>query len=328
MSPRSNAPAIPVWRRRTPGRPMPLRRAWSRRVDERRRAPRPGVGQSGSTRNGTVCPQQTESNRTYRKIINPVTSPAAVERMQPMIERWTTWFVDQVIEDGDVRLRRRSSGCRPSSRSTGWAWTSTTGAGTRAPCTRSWPTRSAARRTRTPSRWTSRGWRSRSPRRSPRAAREPRDDIISYLLGPEVDGQPDHRRRRLLDRRAADLRRRRHDGLAGQADPGPPLPAPRPAARLAEDPELLDRAVEEFLRVFSPTQALARTVTQDTEFHGCPMKEGDRVLLAWSSANRDPAQFDHPDEVDLTAGRTGTPPSAWASTAAPGRTSVGPSPAS
>ena len=40
-------------------------------------------------------------HRSYRKILNPVTSPAAVAELQPMIERWTTWFVDQVIETGE-----------------------------------------------------------------------------------------------------------------------------------------------------------------------------------------------------------------------------------
>jgi cytochrome P450 len=39
-------------------------------------------------------------HRSYRKILNPVTSPAAVAGLLPMIERWTTWFVDEVIETG------------------------------------------------------------------------------------------------------------------------------------------------------------------------------------------------------------------------------------
>lgn len=69
--------------------------------------------------------------------------------------------------------------------------------------------------------------------------------------------------------------------------------------RLIDDPSLMDHAVEEFLRYFSPTQALARTVTKDTEFQGCPMKKGDRVLLSWSSANRDEKLFDNPDEIDI-----------------------------
>ncbi len=70
-------------------------------------------------------------------------------------------------------------------------------------------------------------------------------------------------------------------------------------ARLAADPSLLDKAIEEFLRFFSPTQALARTVTRDTEFHGCPMKQGDRVLVSWSSANRDETMFEDPDQINI-----------------------------
>ena len=129
-------------------------------------------------------------HRSYRKVINPLTSPAAVERMQPMIERWTTAFVDDVIEDGDLRPRLASSAYRRSSPSTGSDSTSTTGGGTRAPCTRSWPTGSAARSTRTPSRWTSPGWSSTITAAIAERRREPRDDVISILLEAEVDGQP------------------------------------------------------------------------------------------------------------------------------------------
>ena len=74
-----------------------------------------------------------------------------------------------------------------------------------------------------------------------------------------------------------------------------------PAVRqdLIDHPEKMDRAIEEFLRFFSPTQGLARTVTTDVEFEGCPMKKGDRVLLSWASANRDPELFESPDELDI-----------------------------
>ena len=39
--------------------------------------------------------------RKYRKVINPITAPAAIERMTRMIDFYTTWFVDQVIEHGE-----------------------------------------------------------------------------------------------------------------------------------------------------------------------------------------------------------------------------------
>jgi cytochrome P450 len=65
------------------------------------------------------------------------------------------------------------------------------------------------------------------------------------------------------------------------------------------DDDVLDRAVDEFLRLESPVTAAARTLTADTELRGCPMKAGDRILLNWAAANRDPAQFPDPDTLDF-----------------------------
>ena len=67
--------------------------------------------------------------------------------------------------------------------------------------------------------------------------------------------------------------------------------------RLTSDPRLLRGACEEFLRYFSPGQATARTTTTDVEVRGVHLGRGDRVLLAWASANRDVSAFDRPDEV-------------------------------
>jgi cytochrome P450 len=68
--------------------------------------------------------------------------------------------------------------------------------------------------------------------------------------------------------------------------------------RLRRDPTLLPTAVEEILRFYSPV-TMARYVTTDTEFNGCPMSEGDKVLLAFPAGNRDPAMFDDPDEFRI-----------------------------
>jgi hypothetical protein len=57
-------------------------------------------------------------------------------------------------------------------------------------------------------------------------------------------------------------------------------------------------AVEEFLRAYSPV-TMARVVTEDVTFHGCPMHEGDKVLMNFPAANRDPLAFDRADEVVL-----------------------------
>jgi len=50
--------------------------------------------------------------------------------------------------------------------------------------------------------------------------------------------------------------------------------------------------------VYAPV-TMARVLSKDAEFQGCPMKAGDRVLMAFPAANRDPRQFENPDEVDL-----------------------------
>ena len=64
--------------------------------------------------------------------------------------------------------------------------------------------------------------------------------------------------------------------------------------RLAAEPGLLPTAIEEILRAYSPV-TMARVVSSDVEVAGCPMKEGDRVLLSFPAANRDPEAFPDAD---------------------------------
>lgn len=71
---------------------------------------------------------------------------------------------------------------------------------------------------------------------------------------------------------------------------------PEDQRRLREDPSLIPSAVEEFLRVYSPV-TMARYVTEDTEFNGCPMREGDKILMAFPAGNHDPDQFEDADKV-------------------------------
>ena len=69
--------------------------------------------------------------------------------------------------------------------------------------------------------------------------------------------------------------------------------------RLAGDPKLMPHAVEEFLRVFAPQQALSRTVMKDVEIRGQKLKRGDRVLMCWASGNLDEDEFENPDTIDF-----------------------------
>lgn len=74
---------------------------------------------------------------------------------------------------------------------------------------------------------------------------------------------------------------------------------PEHRQRLIDEPDLIPTAVEEFLRWYSPTQHLARTVTEDTTVRGVPLRSGDRVLISWMGANHDSAQFEEPDRIVL-----------------------------
>ena len=73
---------------------------------------------------------------------------------------------------------------------------------------------------------------------------------------------------------------------------------PQDRARMRAEPELLPTAVEELLRFHSPV-TMARKVTEPVEMDGVEMVPGDRVLLNFPSANRDPAVFERPEEVQL-----------------------------
>ncbi|HUS43044.1 MAG TPA: cytochrome P450 [Ilumatobacteraceae bacterium] len=68
--------------------------------------------------------------------------------------------------------------------------------------------------------------------------------------------------------------------------------------RLVAHPDLIPTAVEELLRAYSPV-TMARIVASDVEVGGCPMREGDRVLLNFPAANRDPDAFPNADVVQI-----------------------------
>ena len=73
-----------------------------------------------------------------------------------------------------------------------------------------------------------------------------------------------------------------------------------PARRqLQADPELMDTAIEELLRFDSPAKSTVRWAQHDTEICGQRVQQGQRILMFWSGANRDPAHFEQPDRLDL-----------------------------
>jgi cytochrome P450 len=78
---------------------------------------------------------------------------------------------------------------------------------------------------------------------------------------------------------------------------------PAQLARLRADLSMLPSAVEEFLRLDSPVNlATTRFTTVPVTIAGTVIPEGEIVLLALGSANRDPAAYERPDELDVGSG--------------------------
>jgi cytochrome P450 len=79
------------------------------------------------------------------------------------------------------------------------------------------------------------------------------------------------------------------------------LQHPEAVQALRDDPSLWPNAIEEILRVESPTQGLFRLALEDVEVGGVTIPKGAKVMLHYGSANRDEAKF--PDAAQFDVGR-------------------------
>ncbi|RWO36174.1 MAG: cytochrome P450 [Mesorhizobium sp.] len=73
---------------------------------------------------------------------------------------------------------------------------------------------------------------------------------------------------------------------------------PKDQELLRSEPDRIAVAAEELLRAYSTIQMI-RVATKDVDFKGAPMRKGDYVSCATMIANRDPAEFECPNEIDL-----------------------------
>ena len=73
--------------------------------------------------------------------------------------------------------------------------------------------------------------------------------------------------------------------------------------QLRQAPHLLDAFIEEAVRLETPFKFHYRLVTRATELCGTPLREGDRLLLGWGSANRDALVHEAPDTLRLDRGK-------------------------
>jgi cytochrome P450 len=133
----------------------------------------------------------------------------------------------------------------------------------------------------------------------------PRNDVASILANAEVGGQPigeAERNAYYMIIAAAG-----HDTTSSAISGGllALLQHPGEMAKLRADPSLMPRAVDEMIRWTSPVKHFFRTAVADHEVGGKQIRAGDSLMMAYWSANRDPAAFEEPFafRVDRTPNR-------------------------
>jgi cytochrome P450 len=238
--------------------------------------------------------------RHYRQALNPYLSPAAVARWQPVIDEVTRACLDEKIESGSIDLVEDLANVVPAV-----VTLAMMGIPLRDWVHYSEPVHASVY---TPP---------DSPDR-PRVLEEmamvmgriiqattecranPKPGLIDALIKAEIAGgpAPEHEIWGVLSLL-----------IGGGFDTTTALTAhalewlsehPQERERLSREREtLLAPATEEFLRYYTPAVGDGRTVSADVEIAGTQFKEGDRLWLSWAMANRDPAVFEHPSEIQL-----------------------------
>ena len=136
-----------------------------------------------------------------------------------------------------------------------------------------------------------------------RRRREPGDDTVSHLVAAGVGADGDIAGTLSILAFTFTMVTGGNDTTTGLLGGAVQLLHRYPEQRqlLAEQPDLIADAIEEFLRLTSPVQGLARTVTRDVTVADTTVPAGRKVLLLYGSANRDERQYG-PDagELDVT----------------------------
>ena len=129
----------------------------------------------------------------------------------------------------------------------------------------------------------------------------PGDDMVSYFVQSEVNGE------RLDNNKLILLwflllvagNETTRSSLTGAMEVLSQFPEQRKLLTSDLD-RYLPGFIEETLRFTNPVLHFRRTATCTTEIKGTEIRKGDKLLLWYPSANRDPEVFDNPDEFDLT----------------------------
>jgi cytochrome P450 len=249
---------------------------------------------------GGILEMDDPDHRTYRAVLNPYLSPAAVKRWEPFIHAVTRACLNEKIEDGSIDFVDDLANIVPAVLTLAML-----GIPLKKWNLYSEPVHAAVY----------------TPEHSPDIERvtamhremgldmvtnmleireNPRPGIVNGLLQMRIEGEP-----------APDLEILGNLGLVigGGFDTTTALTAhslqwlsenPAERERLSKNRDtLLDSATEEFLRFFTPAPGDGRTFSDDVEIDGNHFKEGERLWISWAMANRDTSVFSDPATIML-----------------------------
>jgi cytochrome P450 len=131
----------------------------------------------------------------------------------------------------------------------------------------------------------------------------PREDVLSILANMEIDGRPltqvelDNNFALFVVAGNETTRQGMALGLLQLIE------HPWAMQALRDDESLFPTGIDELIRLASPVWHFRRTATEDTELRGTPIRKGERVVVWFAAACRDPEVFPEPDRLILTRKR-------------------------
>ena len=130
----------------------------------------------------------------------------------------------------------------------------------------------------------------------------PGDDLLSIWLAAELDGKKLSEDKLVFEHSLLLVGGAETTRSAISMGMQALMEHPAQMAWLAErvdDEEAITAAVEEMIRYSCPFVRMRRTLTQDFEWHGKTLREGDEIIMLYPAANRDPRVFKDPHRFDV-----------------------------
>jgi cytochrome P450 len=249
---------------------------------------------------GGILEMDDPEHRTYRNVLNPYLSPAAVKRWEPFIDEVVRASLDEKIEEGRIDFVDDLANVVPAVLTLAmmgiplnkWmVYCDPVHAGVYTPEDSPDIDRVLAMH---------REMGLDLLNNMIEIREKPRPGLVNALLQLRIDGKP-----------APDMEILGNLGLiiGGGFDTTTALTAhslewlsehPDQRELLSKEREtLLNPATEEFLRYYTPAPGDGRTFSDDVEIEGTHFKEGERLWISWAMANRDPSFFHDPNDVVL-----------------------------